>query len=74
MTTETVSSDAAVRDFIRRIDAGEFDGGDKYHRFVVNEIYPLLSAGGLTVKDLERITRAWSARAAPPDQAVTGVH
>jgi hypothetical protein len=41
---------------MRRVDAGEFDGGDKFHRFVTREIYPLLVAGTLKADDLKALS------------------
>ncbi len=52
--------DARLRDFARRIEAGEFAGDDKFHRFVQAEIYPLLRDGTLTAKDLEGLTLQFS--------------
>jgi hypothetical protein len=55
-----------LRGILGRIASGEFDPGHKdFHRFVVKEIYPLLGDATLTVEDLERITKAYSARADP---------
>lgn len=55
-----------LRGILGRVNSGEFDPGHKdFHQFVVKEIYPLLGAGTLTVEDLERITKAYSARADP---------
>jgi len=56
-----------LRAFITRIGNGEFDlvGGKDFHQFVVREIYPLLADGTLTVEDVEKITRVFSARADP---------
>jgi hypothetical protein len=59
-----------LRGFAQRIAGGEFDpGGKDFHQFVVKEIYPLLTDGTLTAEDLERITKAYSARADPYNKA-----
>lgn len=59
-----------LRGILGRVTSGEFDPGHKdFHQFVVREIYPLLGAGTLTVEDLERITKAYSARADPYNKA-----
>jgi hypothetical protein len=52
--------DARLREFAQRIDAGEFAGDDKFHRFVAAEVYPLLRDGTFTAKDLERLTLRFS--------------
>src|SRR5260221_8934157 len=62
-----VNKQPILRAFFARILSGEFDlaGGKDFHQFVVKEIYPLLADGTLGVDDVEKITRAFSARADP---------
>ena len=66
MTTDAPPPSAApdkqalLGEFLRRIAAGEFNGDDKFHRFVEKEVFPLLAAGTLTGNDLKFLALEFS--------------
>ncbi len=60
----------ALRDLLRRVNSGEFDLGKKdFHQFVVQEVYPRLGDGSLSIEDFEHLTRAYAARSDPYNKA-----
>ena len=62
--------DTALTDFAARIQAGALDGGDKFHRAVQKEIYPLLAAGIFSGKDLEYIAKQFAKHSEPAQPRV----
>ncbi len=60
MTSESTDRPGLLREFMRRIDAGEFDSGDQFHRFVQKEVIPLLVAGTLNAADLEALSQHYA--------------
>jgi len=48
-----------------RIESGEFDERGVFHRFVENEIYPLLVDGSLSGDDFSSLVVSWSGRNYP---------
>jgi hypothetical protein len=55
-----------LRALLARVTSGEYDLGKKdFHQFVVQEIYPRLGDGSLSLADFEKITHAYAARSDP---------
>ena len=56
---------------IQARNAGEFDGGDNFHRAVTQEVYPMIAASALSGKDVEYIARQFSKHSEPPQPRVS---